>query len=171
MIFRSTVMKIYKFVCFATPSVARSWHRIATRLANEELERNWVKDVVDWQRYFSFRVRQPIMGQGLLTVEASRSHSDSQRLLPDNTQQSKETDFHAIGGIRTHNSSKRTSAELNCSTTRIGYWGIQSSIYRVSQKSIHPLLINIFGINLNEISISGWECNIMFSQQMAQALL
>ena len=25
-------------------------------------------------------------------------------------------------------------------------------------------------INLNEISISGWECNIMFSQQMAQAL-
>ena len=32
-------------------------------------------------------------------------------------------------------------------------------------------LINIFGINLNEISISGWECNIMFSQHMAQALL
>ena len=39
------------------------------------------------------------------------------------------------------------------------------------KKCIHSLLINIFGINLNEISISGWECNIMFSQQMAQALL
>ena len=39
------------------------------------------------------------------------------------------------------------------------------------KKCIHSLLINIFGINLNEISISGWECNTMFSQQMAQALL
>ena len=39
------------------------------------------------------------------------------------------------------------------------------------KKCIHSLLINSFGINLNEISISGWECNIMFSQQMAQALL
>jgi hypothetical protein len=38
------------------------------------------------------------------------------------------------------------------------------------KKCIHSLLINIFGINLNENSISGWECNIMFSQQMAQAL-
>ena len=27
------------------------------------------------------------------------------------------------------------------------------------KKSIHSLLINIFAINLNEISISGWECN------------
>ena len=44
-------------------------------------------------------------------------------------------------------------------------------IYRVAQKNVCSLLINIFGINLNEISISGWECNIMFSQQMAQALL
>ena len=39
------------------------------------------------------------------------------------------------------------------------------------KKCIHSLLINIFGINLNEISISGWECNKMFSQQVAQALL
>ena len=39
------------------------------------------------------------------------------------------------------------------------------------KKFIHFLLINIFGINLNEISISGLERNIMFSQQMAQALL
>ena len=39
------------------------------------------------------------------------------------------------------------------------------------KKCIHSLLINIFGINLSEISISVWECNIMFSQQMAQALL
>ena len=43
--------------------------------------------------------------------------------------------------------------------------------YRVAQKCIQFLLINISGINLNEMSISGWECNIMFSQRMAQALL
>ena len=35
------------------------------------------------------------------------------------------------------------------------------------KKCIHSLFINIFGINLNGISISGRECNIMFSQQMA----
>jgi hypothetical protein len=44
--------------------------------------------------------------------------------------------------------------------------------YRVApKKCIHSLLINIFGINLNKISISGGECNIMFSQQMAQQAL
>jgi hypothetical protein len=39
----SLVMKMYKSVCSATPSATR----IARLLANEELERNWVKDVVD----------------------------------------------------------------------------------------------------------------------------
>ena len=48
---------------------------------------------------------------------------------------------------------------------------ITENIQNGPKKCIHSLLINIFGINLNEISISGWECNIMFSQQMAQALL
>ena len=54
-----------------------------------------------------------------------------------------------------------TACQPNCS------YQIQSG----PKKCIHSLFINIFGINLNEISISGWECNIMFSQQMAQALL
>jgi hypothetical protein len=39
-------------------------------------------------------------------------------------------------------------------------------IYRVAQKKcIHSSLINIFGINLNEISISGWECNIIYNSR------
>ena len=56
---------------------------------------------------------------------ASRSHSDTphsvellwkvisptQRLLPDNAQQLQRTDFHASGGIRTRNSSKRSAAD------------------------------------------------------------
>ena len=65
---------------------------------------------------------------------------------------------------------KQLRKSKSCSrnyTTKIRALYIQSGpkIYILS------LLINIFGINLNEISISGWECNIMFSQQMAQALL
>jgi len=69
---------------------------------------------------------QPLVGQGLLNVEASRSHSDTrhslvllwrvirpkQRPLPDNTQHSQQTDICAPGGIRTSSPSKRTAVEV-----------------------------------------------------------
>ena len=35
------------------------------------------------------------------------------------------------------------------------------------KKCIHSLLMNIFGINLNEISISGWECNIIYNSRIS----
>ena len=35
----------------------------------------------------------------------------SQRLLPDSTQQSQQTDIHGSGGIRTRNPSKRAAAD------------------------------------------------------------
>jgi hypothetical protein len=38
--------------------------------------------------------------------------SPTQRPLPDNTQHSEETDIRIFGGIRTHNPSKRTAADL-----------------------------------------------------------
>jgi hypothetical protein len=64
-------------------------------------------------------VQQPPVGQGLHTVEDSRSHSDTphmvglsgrvisptQRPLHDDTQYSQETNIHATGEIRTHNPS------------------------------------------------------------------
>jgi hypothetical protein len=71
--------------------------------------------------------RQPPMGQGLLIIEVSRSHttthhsrwdssgrviSSSQRPLPDNTQHSLHTDIHVPGGIRTQNLSNRAAADL-----------------------------------------------------------
>jgi hypothetical protein len=70
---------------------------------------------------------QPLMGQGLLTVDALRSHSSyhtqwessvrmigpSQRFLPDNTQLSQKTDIHVLGGIRTHNPGKRMTADMS----------------------------------------------------------
>ena len=60
-------------------------------------------------------VQQPLVGQGLLIIEASRSHSvDSsgrvispkQRPLPDNKQHSLEPDIDATGGMRTPNPNK-----------------------------------------------------------------
>ena len=69
--------------------------------------------------------QQPLVGQDLLIIEASRSHSDTLRLagliwmsdqseaepLADNTRHSHQTDIHDPGGIRTRNPSKRTAAD------------------------------------------------------------
>jgi len=44
----------------------------------------------------------------------------SQRPLPDNTQHSQQTDIHAPGGIRTHNLSRRASAERRLKPR--GHW-------------------------------------------------
>jgi len=69
----------------------------------------------------------PNAGHGLLILEVSRSHttthhsrsdssrrviSSSQRPLPDNTQRSQQTNFHALGGLRTHNLSRRVAVDL-----------------------------------------------------------
>jgi hypothetical protein len=47
----------------------------------------------------------------------------SQRSLPDNTQHSQETDFHATGGNRTRNPSKRATADPRLKTR--GHWNRQ----------------------------------------------
>ena len=82
-------------------------------------------------------VQEPLVGQGLLIVEASRSHlktrhiredssarviSPTQRPLPDKTQHSQETDINYHDGIRTRNPSKRMAADprLNRAATGIG---------------------------------------------------
>ena len=73
------------------------------------------------------------MGQGLLIIEASPSHSDTlhsedssgrvvsptQRPLRDNSQHSQKTDSRSPGGIQTHNRSKRAAA-LDRAATGIG---------------------------------------------------
>jgi len=70
--------------------------------------------------------QQPLVGQGLLVIEASRSHSETPHSLgllwtglqPDgetstrqHTQHSQGKDVHAACGIRTRNPSKREVAE------------------------------------------------------------
>jgi hypothetical protein len=74
-----------------------------------------------------FLARQPPVGQGLLIHEVSRSHTTthhsrqdcsgrvigpSQRPLPDNTQHSQQTNFHAHSGIRTQNLSRQAAVDL-----------------------------------------------------------
>jgi len=60
------------------------------------------------------------VGQTLLIIEKSRSHSDTPHLVrllwtsdqPDNTQHSQETDIHVPSGIRTHIPSKRAATGI-----------------------------------------------------------
>jgi hypothetical protein len=71
-------------------------------------------------------VQQPLVGQGLHIIGASRSHSVKHTALSSTpldewssrrrglyltTQHSQEADIHAPGGIRTHNPSKRAAAD------------------------------------------------------------
>ena len=84
-----------------------------------------------------FLARQPPVG--LLIHEVSRSHTtthhnrydssgrvigSSQRPPPDNTQHSQQTDLHAVGGIRTHNLSRRAAADLRLRPR--GHWDRQA---------------------------------------------
>jgi hypothetical protein len=91
---------------------------------------NYLQISVKYVTYVRFHPtpmgHQPLVGQDLLIVEASRSHSDTphsvrlfwtsdqsvaETCLPDNTQHSQETDIHIPGGIRTENPNKRAAAD------------------------------------------------------------
>jgi hypothetical protein len=74
--------------------------------------------------HFFPTAQQPLVDKCLLIIEVSRFHSDTphsdpsgrvisltQRPLPDNTQQSQETDIHATGGNPTHDPNKRAAAD------------------------------------------------------------
>ena len=82
------------------------------------------KDYLDYL-HVSWRSSPPV-GHSLLIHDISRSHttthhsrqgssgrviSPSQRFLRDNTQDSQQTDIHTAGGIRTHNLSRRATAD------------------------------------------------------------
>jgi hypothetical protein len=89
----------------------------------------------DKKNLYSFTMaQQPFVGQGLINIEVSRSHSDTQRSVglfwtsnqpdlenSDNTQLSEQTEIHAPCGIRTRSPSKRTAAEPRFRPR--GHWG------------------------------------------------
>jgi len=87
---------------------------------------------------------RPNAGQGLFIHEVSRSHttthhsrydssgrviSPSQIPPPDNTQQSQQTNIHASSGIRTHNLSRRLSADLRLRPR--GHWDRLPSVNNI----------------------------------------
>jgi hypothetical protein len=87
-----------------------------------------------------FMAQQPIVGQDLLIIEASRSHVldtphsvgllwTSDQPVADNTQHSHETDIHAACGIQTHNPSKRTAADPRLRPR--GHWDGQCVLYDI----------------------------------------
>jgi hypothetical protein len=69
---------------------------------------------------------------------SGRGTSPSQRPLPDNTQQSQETDIHNAGGIRTHNPSKRAAVDPRLRPR--GHWDRQTSTIPLRNP---PKLINV----------------------------
>ena len=75
----------------------------------------------------------PSVPQGLLIIEASRSHSvglhwtsDQPDAETSSWQHSQDTDTHAHGGIRTHNASKRTAADPRL--TPRGRWNRRTNV-------------------------------------------
>jgi hypothetical protein len=87
--------------------------------------------------------QQPLVGQGLLIIEASRSHTldtpqsvgllwtSDQPVAETSTRQhtTLTTDIHALGGIRTRNPSTRTAADP-CLRRR-GHWDRPNCVYGV----------------------------------------
>jgi hypothetical protein len=85
----------------------------------------------------SFMARQPLVGQGLLSVEGSRRHSDTphsvgllwttdqpdEEPLPDNPRHSQEIYIHAASGIRTRSPSNQEAADSRLA--RLGQWDWQ----------------------------------------------
>jgi len=127
----------------------------------------WIR-VIPWIEswFICFWPNSPLVGQGLLINELSRSRttthnrrydssgwviSSSQRPLPDNTQRSQQTDIHASGGIRTHNLSRRAAADL-CPRP-CGHWDWRKLVY-CHKLDTTVLLKIITDLHMN------YDCNV-----------
>ena len=133
-----------------------------------------------------FLARQPPVGHGPLIHDVSRSHTkthhirqdssrrvitSSQRPLPDNTQHSQQTDFHAPGGIRTHSLSRRATAEVPLRSH--GHWDRLRCIVAIFSSS-HAAGRGVSWTSLRVLSISypsvwGSSCN--FNPAVTEALI
>jgi hypothetical protein len=79
--------------------------------------------------------------------------SSSQRLIPDNTQQSQQTNIHASGGIRTYDLSRRAAADR--AATGTGERGVSTAIklrkkYGNVPKDIRAEVTKVITINGNK---------------------
>ena len=110
-------------------------------------------------------VQQPLVGQGLLSIEASRSHPVRHTTLGRTpldewparrrdlylpTQHSQETDIQAAGGIRTHNPSKPAAADPRLRPR--GHWDRAINNYtmdKVKKKDIMWVVFSSLLTNYN----------------------
>jgi len=81
--------------------------------------------------------------------------SPTQRTPPDNTQQSRETDIHVPGGVRTHNPSKRAAVDPRLRAALISQY-IPSGQRRIESCCLH-------GTNTEALELHGkcvtMQCN------------
>jgi hypothetical protein len=120
--------------------------------------------------------QQPPVGQCLLIIEDSRSHSDKRHLLgllwtsdqpdaenSDNTQQSQQIDIHAPGGIQTHNPSNPVAADPRLRPR--GHWDRQNC-------NISVIKINILTNTTTSLIISGFLIQLhILSQNFVSLVL
>jgi hypothetical protein len=117
----------------------RTWIKFRSHLKIDSLR---ITTAGEGNEVFLFpMVQQPLLGQGLLIIEAPLSHSDTPHSIglvwtsdqPDaetstwQHRHSQETDIHASSGIRTRNPSKRAAA--NPRLRLRGHWDRQWSKY------------------------------------------
>jgi hypothetical protein len=95
---------------------------------------------------------------------SGRVISPTQRSLPNNTQQSQETDIHVPGGIRTRNPSKRATIDP-CLRQR-GHWGRQGRF--MEEKIPLPLpgiklrFLFFSGLQFSNYTVSLYNCQTVY---------
>jgi len=107
--------------------------------------------------------RNPVVSFRLHVFEVCRSHTKtrhsrqdssgrvinpSQSPLPDNTQQSQQTNIHAPGGIRTHNLSRRAAEDLRLRPR--GHWDRPKS--KVSLRNSQNLFMLRMAYSVDDIT-------------------
>ena len=76
----------------------------------------------------------------------------TQRVLPEDTQHSQETDIHAPGGIRTRSPSMRAAADPRLRPR--GHWDLLAiGIYRLSEVCVKEVLVQMNDSNVKENAI------------------
>ena len=116
---------------------------------------NWCKMTIFYPDIFFPVALRPNAGQGLLILEVSKSYttkhnsrydssgrviSSSHRPLADNTQHSQQTNIHDSGGIRTHDFSRRATADLRLRPH--GHWDRHPDRLQLLKFFFRSLFIN-----------------------------
>jgi hypothetical protein len=119
---------------------------------NFNLVPRWNK-FINVPKDFFFMVQQPPVGQGLLIIEASRSHSDTPHSVgllwtsdqPDAEASTYTTNIHTISRIRTLNPNSKGAADLRLGQHRHRDWRITCLFHQM------PRFIKVY---LDSVSIS-----------------